>query len=61
VSSNWILGALESRLPAFLTTADFGHSWNFAGGLTYGLADKLGLQYQYWGLKSKSENSSSYQ
>lgn len=40
--------------------ADFGHSWNFAGGLTYGLADKLGLQYQYWGLKSKSENSDAY-
>ena len=40
--------------------AYFGHSWNFAGGLTYGLADKLGLQYQYWGLKSKSENSDAY-
>jgi OOP family OmpA-OmpF porin len=31
---------------------DSNHKWNFAGGLTYGLADKLGLQYQYWGIKS---------
>ena len=38
----------------------FSHSWDFAGGLTYGLSDKLALQYQYWGLKSKSRDYSDH-
>jgi OOP family OmpA-OmpF porin len=37
---------------------NFKHNWNFAGGLTYGLTDRLGLQYQYWGLRSNTEDSS---
>lgn len=41
-------------------TVTHSHSWNFAGGLTYGLADRLALQYQYWGIKSKSDNPSIY-
>lgn len=38
----------------------FSHTWDFAGGLTYGLSDKLGLQYQYWGLKSDSRDYSDH-
>lgn len=30
--------------------------WNFEGGLTYGLSNKLALQYQYYGLKTKGNN-----
>lgn len=30
---------------------DFGTHWNFNGGLTYGLAEKIGLGYEYHGLK----------
>lgn len=28
--------------------------WNFNGGVTYGLSDRWGLQYGYYGLKTKS-------
>lgn len=30
--------------------------WNFQGGLTYGLTDKWGLQYGYYGLKTGTNN-----
>lgn len=30
--------------------------WNFQGGLTYGLTDKWGLQYGYYGLKTDGNN-----
>lgn len=30
--------------------------WNFQGGLTYGLTDKWGLQYGYYGLKTDTSN-----
>jgi OOP family OmpA-OmpF porin len=59
-------GEFQIDLGAVNTGADvsndatFGHSWNFAGGLTYGLANKVGLQYNYWGLKSKSDNTDAY-
>jgi len=33
---------------------DGGTKWNFNGGLTYGLAEKIGLGYEYHGLKSQS-------
>ena len=32
---------------------DFGTKWNFTGGLTYGLAERIGLGYEYHGLKGK--------
>lgn len=31
-------------------------NWNFQGGVTYGLTDKWGLQYNYYGLKSDGNN-----
>jgi len=30
--------------------------WNFAGGLTYGMTDRWGLQYAYYGLKTDADN-----
>lgn len=48
-------------------TTDGGDAWtdsfdssnkskaNFTGGLTYGITDRLGLQYQYTGLKTKAQ------
>ena len=38
----------------------FFHTWDFAGGLTYGLSDKLALQYQYWGLKNKTYDATDH-
>lgn len=35
----------------------YSHKWNFAGGLTYGLAEKLGLQYNFWEGKVKSDSA----
>ncbi len=34
--------------------------WDFQGGLSYGLSDKWALQYNYYGLKTKSDNNKSY-
>lgn len=39
----------------------FGKNWNLYGGITYGVASKWGIQYQYHGLSTKNcyENYSS--
>lgn len=36
-----------------VTTDD---KWNFQGGLTYGLTDRWGVQYNYYGLKTKANH-----
>lgn len=30
--------------------------WNFHGGLTYGLSNKMGVQYHYYGMTTKAED-----
>lgn len=37
-------------------TFDTKSKANFTGGLTYGITDRLGIQYQYTGLKTKSKD-----
>lgn len=39
--------------PLYVTT---DKHWNFVGGVTYGLTDKWGLQYAYYGLKPDMGN-----
>lgn len=39
---------------------DTDSKWDFQGGLGYGLSDKWALQYNYYGLKTKSDNNKSY-
>ena len=39
---------------------DTDSKWDFQGGLGYALSDKWGLQYNYYGLKTKSDNNKSY-
>ena len=43
-SSNWKGSDFQEKTDS---------KWNFQGGLSYGLTDKWGLQYNYYGLKTK--------
>ena len=43
-SSNWKDSDFQEKTDS---------KWNFQGGLSYGLTDKWGLQYNYYGLKTK--------
>lgn len=47
------LGAWDMKIKGEDSNIDFGTKWNFMGGLTYGLGEKIGLGYEYHGLKSK--------
>lgn len=53
-SSNWA----KDKWPGGQEDTD--SKWDFQGGLGYGLSDKWALQYNYYGLKTKSDNNKSY-
>lgn len=44
------LGAWNPKVESGPAESD--SNWNFQGGITYGLSDKVGVQYQYAGLKT---------
>lgn len=43
-----------SNVKASTNRGSTDDKWNFNGGLTYGLSDRWGVQYNYYGLKTKS-------
>lgn len=50
-------GAVQVDVGAWNPKAESGwldsdSNWNFQGGVTYGLTDKVGIQYQYAGLQT---------
>ncbi len=56
--TQWDKGETQIDLNGWNTKAsldsfDTDNKWNFGGGITYGLSDKLALQYEYYGLKTK--------
>ncbi len=55
-SSNWD----KSEFSKDYGQEDTDSKWDFQGGLGYGLSDKWALQYNYYGLKTKSDNNKSY-
>lgn len=55
-SGNWYKNPFNYRYGQ----EDTNSKWDFQGGLSYGLSDKWALQYNYYGLKTKSDNNKSY-
>lgn len=55
-------GQVQLDAGAMNTKANIGHmktdsTWNFQGGVTYGLSDKTAIQYQYSGLSTDYHDS----